>query len=88
MTQESENRRPEIEYPCEWGYKVIGTDVNIILAAIEEASMGLTYDVTPSNISKNGKYFSINFTLQVPNEVVRNLIYEKLNKNPEIKMVI
>ena len=88
MAEESDNRRPEIEYPCEWGYKVIGTDVNKILDAIEEASMGLNYDVTPSNISKNGKYFSINFSLQVPNEVVRNLIYEKLNKNPEIKMVI
>jgi len=88
MTQESDNRRPEIQYPCEWGYKVIGTDVNKILAAIEEASMGIAYDVTPSNISKNGKYFSINFSLQVPNEVVRNLIYEKLNKNAEIKMVI
>jgi putative lipoic acid-binding regulatory protein len=88
MILESDSQKPKIEYPCEWGYKVIGTDVNKILAAIKEASMGLTYDVTPSNISKNGKYFSINFSLQVPNEVVRNLIYEKLDKNPEVKMVI
>jgi putative lipoic acid-binding regulatory protein len=88
MILESDNQRPEIKYPCEWGYKVIGTDVNKILHAIEEASMGLTPDITPSNISKNGKYFSINFTVEVPNEVVRNLVYEKLKNNPEIKIVI
>ncbi len=88
MILESDKQRPEIKYPCKWEYKVIGTDVNIILSAIEEASMGLTHDVTPSNISKNGKYFSINFSVEVPNEVVRNLVYEKLSKNPEVKMVI
>ena len=88
MILESDSERPEIEYPCRWEYKVIGTDVNKILKAIEEASIGLTPDITPSNISKNGKYFSINFTIEVPNEVVRNLVYEKLSLNPEIKIVI
>ncbi len=88
MILDSDKQRPEIKYPCKWGYKVIGTDVDKILKAIEKASMGLTYDVTPSNISKNGKYFSINITLEVPNEAVRNLIYEKLSENPDVKMVI
>ena len=88
MILESDSQRPEIKYPCKWGYKVIGTDVNKIIHAIEEASVGLVPDITPSNISKNGNYFSINFTLEVPNEVVRNLVYEKLSNNPEIKIVI
>lgn len=88
MILDSDSQKPEITYPCEWAYKVIGTDVNKILFAIEEAAMGLTYDVSPSNVSSNGKYFSLNLKLEVPNETVRNLIFEKLGKSPDIKFVI
>ena len=88
MNLNFEGKRPEIDYPCGWGYKVIGSDVDRILSAIEEASLGLDYDVTPSNISKNGKYYSLNFTLEVPNEVVRNLVYEKLEKSSDVRMVL
>ncbi len=88
MLLDENSPRPEISYPCEWAYKIIGTDVNLILSAIEEAAPGMEYDVTPSNISKKGKYFSLNLKLEVPNEVIRNLIYEKLEKQPGIKMVL
>jgi len=88
MILDSDRRKPEIEYPCEWAYKVIGMDVNKILYAIEEAAMGLMYDVTPSNVSSNGKYYSLNFKLEVPNEAIRNLIYEKLEKCPDIKFIL
>ena len=82
------NKRPDISYPCEWGYKVIGSDVDKILTAIEEAALGLDYNVTPSNISKNGKYYSLNFKLEVPNEVVRDLVYEKLQSHSDVRFVL
>ncbi len=88
MILKNENKKPIIEYPCEWIYKVIGTDIEKIIEAFEEASMGLTYNVKSSNISKNGKYFSLNFFIEVPNETIRNLIFEKLEKNPNIKFVL
>lgn len=88
MNSEANDRRPEITYPCEWSYKIIGTDIQQILDAIEEAAGDLSYDVTPSNISKHGKYFSLNLKLTVPNETVRDIIYENLNKNEFIKFVI
>jgi putative lipoic acid-binding regulatory protein len=88
MILDSDNKRPQIEYPCEWGYKVIGSDVDKILFAIEEASLGLAYSVTPSNISRNGKYYSLNFSLNVPNEVVRDLVYDKLKKNSAVKIIL
>jgi uncharacterized protein len=81
------NQRPEITYPCEWSYKIIGNNVDKILEAIEIAVSGLKYDVTPSNISKNGNYYSLNLTLTVPNEVVRDLIYQKLDTSDSIKIV-
>ena len=88
MILDSNSRRPEIEYPCQWSFKVIGSDVDEILSAIKDASLGLNYDVTPSNVSKNGKYYSINFSLEVPNETVRNLVYEKLEKSSGVIMVL
>lgn len=88
MYSDSNENRPEIKYPCEWDYKIIGTDVAKILEAIEEASCGLVYDVTPSNISRNGKYFSLNLRLTVPNETIRDIIYQKLDNKSFIKFVI
>lgn len=82
------DKRPEIEYPCEWSYRVIGNDVDKILKAIDEASSGLEYDVIPSNISKNGNYFSLKFKVEVPSEVIRDLIYQKLDKNNDIRIVL
>jgi uncharacterized protein len=81
------NERPNIEYPCEWSYKVIGSDLDNILAAIEDASSGLEYDVTPSNVSENEKYFSVNLKIKVPNEITRDIIYEKLAKHDSIRIV-
>jgi putative lipoic acid-binding regulatory protein len=89
MILDSNNKqRPEIEYPCKWSFKVIGNDVDKILEAIEEASGGLKYDVTPSNISRNGNYFSLNFKVEVPSEIVRDLIYQKLGSNSNIKIIL
>ncbi len=88
MILDSNSRRPEIEYPCEWSFKVIGSNVDRLLVAIEDAASGLNYDVTPSNVSKNHKYLSLNFRLVVPNEVVRDLVYSKLEQNHNVRMVL
>jgi uncharacterized protein len=88
MFLEDDSKQPEIKFPCEWSYKIIGLDVNNILIAIEEAVSGLTYEVTPSNVSSTGKYVSLHLKLEVPNEVVRNLIYQKLMQNPDIKFIL
>ncbi len=83
-----EERRPEIDYPCIWDYKVIGNDVENILSAVEDSVLGLEYSVSPSNVSRTGKYFSFNISMEVPNEVVRDLVFENLQKNEHIKFVI
>jgi len=85
---DSEKRKPVIEYPKKWGYKIIGTDVDKLLKAVEEATPGLKYEVTPSNISKGEKYYSLNVTVMIPSEVVRDLVFQKLRVHPDIKIVI
>jgi putative lipoic acid-binding regulatory protein len=89
MLENSEfEQRPNIEYPCEWEYKIIGENIDEILSAIEAASLGLEYTVSPSNMSRNGKYYSLNLKLIVPNEVVRDLVYEKLSSSDFVRLVI
>jgi putative lipoic acid-binding regulatory protein len=81
------DKRPEIIYPCEWSYKIIGNNVDKMLEAVENAVSGLKYDITPSSISKKGNYYSLNLTLTVPNEAVRDLIYQKLDSSESVKIV-
>jgi len=81
-------RKPDIEYPTKWQYKIIGSDVEEMLSAVEESIKGLNYEVAPSNVSKNEKYFSLNVSLIVPSEVVRDIIFQNLAKHPAIKIVI
>ncbi len=88
MIIDHNSERPKIEYPCEWEYKVIGSNVENIIKVIEDAAKGLKYTITPSNVSKNEKYFSLNFKVEVPNEVVRDLVYQKLGESEEIKIVL
>lgn len=85
---DSNKRKPVIEYPTKWGYKIIGTNVDKLLKAVEEAVPGLEYEVTPSNISKGEKYFSLNVSIIVSSEVVRDLVFQKLSEHQDIKMVI
>ena len=83
-----EGKRPVVEYPCEWAYKIIGTNVEKILEAIEDAVGDMKHDITPSSISLKGKYFSINLMVAVPNETMRDIVYQKLNNSDFIKIVI
>lgn len=88
MVFNQENKKPQIDYPCKWSYKIIGLSVDDMITAVEEIVINLEYDLTPSNISKKGKYFSLNITVVVPSEVVRDLIFQNLNKHPAIKYVM
>ncbi len=84
----SNKKRPEIEYPCEWQYKIISKNPDDAVAAAEKSASGFKYDITASNISKKGKYVSINLLVTVENEEERNLIFSKLEDDDRVVMVI
>jgi putative lipoic acid-binding regulatory protein len=83
-----EDKRPEIIYPTKWDYKIIGSDVDEMVKAVESIVNDLVYDLSASNISKKANYFSLNLAVQVPSEIVRDLIFQKLAAHPAIKFVI
>lgn len=80
--------KPDIEYPCNWSYKIIGTDVDEMIIAVEEIVLNMDYDLTPSNISSNQKYYSLNLRVLVESETVRNLIFQKLEQHTAISFVL
>ncbi len=84
----SGNKRPQIDYPTEWEYKLIGSDVDRLLKAVEEVLPGLKYEVKLSNVSRNEKYYSLNVLVTVTSEALRDIIFQKFSNHPEVKFVI
>lgn len=83
-----ENKKPEINYPTKWDYKIIGSNVDEMVKAVESIVVDLEYDITPSNISKKANYFSLNVSVVVPSEIIRDRIFQSLTRHPAIKFVI
>jgi putative lipoic acid-binding regulatory protein len=82
------SKKPNIEYPCNWDYKVIGTDVDEMIKAIDQVAIGMEYKISSSNVSSKGNYFSLNLTVFVTTEVIRDMIFSKLKDNEFVKMVL
>ena len=82
------HRKPEINYPCEWEYKVIGTDQARLEEIIRSACKPAVPEIILSNISSSGRYYSLNATLEVKDEAMRLEIFNQLQDHPEVKMVI
>jgi len=81
-------RGPEIDYPCPWGYKVIGTDMERLRSAIAEVIQERPHTVTPSNRSVTGKDHCLNVEIVVASEECRLEIYEGLRRHPAVKIVL
>ncbi|MEN8258642.1 MAG: DUF493 domain-containing protein [Thermodesulfobacteriota bacterium] len=82
------NKKPEIDYPCLWQYKVIGTAKHEILEAISSVIGEMEHSISESKSSSKGKYLSINLEIMVDSEDMRNLIFKKLQSHPNLKMII
>jgi uncharacterized protein len=80
--------KPEIQYPCEWEYTVIGTDEALLRNVITEVFCGKEFSVEFSKKSKAGKYVSLTVKTKVTSEDERNGQCALLAKQPAVKMVL
>ena len=80
--------KPEIEYPCEWVYKVIGVDTETLKEVIITACAPAPVKISHSHSSSKGKYHSLNATLVVESEEQRLQIYELLKNHAAVKVVL
>ena len=77
-----------IEYPCQWTYKIIGADQELMRSAIAEIVREREYTLSLSRSSQGGNYHSLTLQINIENDESRLEIYEALRKHPAIKLVL
>lgn len=82
------NEKPDISYPCNWLYKVIGTNEEALRQAIQVVCGQKNPQVSRSHTSSGGKYCSLNVELQVENEKIRLAYYKNLANHAAVKVVL
>ena len=80
--------KPDIEYPCEWGYKLIGTDKIALQACIFDVVGERAYETKEGNTSSKGKFHSFNMRCKVESQKDRDEIFKAFSENSAVKMVI
>lgn len=78
----------EIEYPCEWPYKVIGANDDLFERSIHAALSDVEYRISESNRSRGGKYVSFDVVASVRDERQRYWIYNRLRSLELVKVVL
>ena len=80
--------RPDIEYPTNWGFKLIGRDKDKLLACIKEAMGEKEHLCSLGNASRTGKFHSYNASCTVDTEEERNKIFKYFEDHNDVDMVI
>jgi putative lipoic acid-binding regulatory protein len=88
MAQKNDMCKAKLDYPCQWLYKVIGTDHEQLRQAIMEIITNIPCEINLSNSSSSGKYLCLNLEITVQNEKERDSIYLNLKAHPNIKIVL
>jgi putative lipoic acid-binding regulatory protein len=80
--------KPKIEYPCEWGYKVIGKDKDKLKVCIFEVMGERDYEAKDGNSSSKGTFHTMNARCHVLSEEERDAIFKAFQEHDAVKMVI
>lgn len=83
-----ENQRPEIEYPCHWSYRIVGTSADSIRALVITVASESEHKLEPSNVSSGGKYVSFKLTLLVRDEAHRHEVFRTLAADDSVRHVL
>ena len=80
--------KPDIEYPCEWGYKIIGTDKVKLQATVFDVVGEREYTTKEGNSSSKGKFHTLNMKCRVESQADRDAIFKAFQEHEDVKMVI
>ena len=88
MIIDSSSDRPIISYPCDWTYTVIVKDPLVIEQTLEKILGKYNYEFSPSKVSKKGKYYSFRVVVDVPDEDTKDKLYQLLEVEDTISIVL
>ncbi len=80
--------KPQIDYPTQWGFKIIGNSKEALQACIKEVMGEKEHLCSSGNISKNGKFHSYNANCVVEDEEERDRLFKSFQDHKEVKMVM
>jgi putative lipoic acid-binding regulatory protein len=80
--------KPTIEYPTQWGFKIIGRDKEALHKAIKEVMGDKEHLCHPGNSSKTGKFHTYNATCTVDTEAERDRLFKAFSDHDDVEMVI
>ena len=83
-----ERDRPEIEYPTDWTFKVVGPDEGRLRNAIGGVVGSMDHTLTLSRRSRGGKYVSLELVVTVGGEAQRLAIGQVLHEHEDVKFVL
>ena len=85
---ENQKQKIRLTYPCNWIYKIIGTDEKEMNSAVGELIRDRRYRISVSRSSAKAKYIALNVELTVESEAHRLVLYEELKAHPAIKVIL
>ncbi|MFP3982776.1 MAG: DUF493 domain-containing protein [Desulfurivibrionaceae bacterium] len=80
--------KPEVNYPCQWQYKLIGPESGPLRQAVSEIIKESPHSLTPSRTSRTGKYVSYNLEVFVASEEIRDYYFNELRSHYAVKIII
>jgi hypothetical protein len=78
----------DIEYPCRWVYKVLGSDETSIRGAVLEVIDLADVTLELSNKSSSGNFVSVNVGVTVTDHEQRVALYDGLRGHDAVRMVL
>jgi putative lipoic acid-binding regulatory protein len=82
------NAKPEINYPCEWSYQLIGRGEEEICEAVLNALGSKKHTIARSRRSSKGNFVSMRLTLIVENEDERLSFFNALRSHSAILHIL
>ena len=83
-----EEQTLNLDYPCEWEYRVIGSEPAALEQAIKEVMGARDYTCQEGRQSGGGKWITRVVSLVVQDEAERKSLYEKLRSHQAVKIVL
>jgi putative lipoic acid-binding regulatory protein len=78
--------KPIIIYPCRWTYAVMGLNEGSMRAEIAAVVGRLEHEIHFSK--RNGKFCSLHVKVVVESEDHRNEVFQKIQSQPSVRMII
>jgi len=86
--QSFEGRRPDIDYPCSWTYRVICVDAEVLTRDIARLVEDAVHTLEHIGESNSGRYQRLELVVEVVDEGHRNRVFQALGTFPGVRFVL